>query len=84
LYERFGPQDADGRPDFRAGIRQFIVGTGGVPLYDFRPVTQPGSLRQIKQHGVLRMTLTSDSYEWEFVPVSNSALDRDSGREACH
>ena len=31
-YERFALQDADGRPDPR-GMRQFVVGTGGYPLY---------------------------------------------------
>ena len=28
-YERFAPQDPDGRPDQQRGIRQFIIGTGG-------------------------------------------------------
>jgi hypothetical protein len=34
LYERFGPQDATGRPD-AFGIREYVVGTGGASLYDF-------------------------------------------------
>ena len=29
VYERFGPQDANGRLDFAGGVRQFTVGTGG-------------------------------------------------------
>ncbi|HEX7779362.1 MAG TPA: metallophosphoesterase, partial [Vicinamibacterales bacterium] len=29
VYERFAPQDPDGRPDNARGIRQFTVGTGG-------------------------------------------------------
>ena len=33
LYERFGPQRPDGAPDAARGIREFVVGTGGVPLY---------------------------------------------------
>ena len=33
LYERFAPQDADGRQDPQRGVRQFVVGTGGVALY---------------------------------------------------
>ena len=28
-YERFAPQDAEGRADPIHGIRQFVVGTGG-------------------------------------------------------
>ena len=32
MYERFAPQDIDGRPSPN-GIRQFIAGTGGAHLY---------------------------------------------------
>ena len=31
-YERFAPQDPDGREDRERGIREFVVGTGGAPL----------------------------------------------------
>jgi hypothetical protein len=85
LYERFYPMDPDGRPDGRMGIRQFVVGTGGVPTYDFLRVTQPNSEVRIKTHGILKLTLLADSYQWEFLPVSNAALERDSGGpELCH
>ena len=33
LYERFAPQDPDGRADPALGIREIIVGTGGAVLY---------------------------------------------------
>jgi acid phosphatase type 7 len=33
-YERFAPQDPDGRLDPAHGIREFVVGTGGSPLYE--------------------------------------------------
>jgi hypothetical protein len=84
LYERFGPQDPNGRPDPAFGIRQFIVGTGGVSLYDFLRVTKPNSERQIKAHGILKLTLMAESYQWEFLPVSGAAADRDSGFGQCH
>src|SRR5207245_5290119 len=32
MYERFAPQDADGRAT-STGIREFVVGTGGAHLY---------------------------------------------------
>src|ERR1051325_3761810 len=38
LYERFAPQDPDGRPDAARGIREFVIGTGGAPLYEFKNV----------------------------------------------
>jgi hypothetical protein len=83
LYERFGPQTADGRPDPARGIREFIVGTGGVNA-DYRFVTtRPNSERQITgQNGVLKLTLSSDSYQWEFVTTSNGVAD--SGTGSCH
>ena len=83
LYERFSPQDPDGRFDREKGIREFIVGTGGVPFYPF-VVTKPNSdLRFNQSHGILKLTLKNDSYDWEFIPVAG-ARDRDSGTGTCH
>jgi len=31
-YERFGPQDSEGRSDVTRGVRQFVIGTGGIGL----------------------------------------------------
>ena len=80
LYERFGPQDADGRLDTARGIRQFVVGTGGVPLYDFEAI-KPNSEVRLKAHGVLRLVLSSDRYQWDFLAVSGPG---DSGSQVCH
>jgi acid phosphatase type 7 len=84
LYERFGPQTGDGRPDPARGIRQFIVGTGGVNA-DYRFVmTKPNSEQRITgQNGVLKLTLFADSYQWEFVTAPNGAV-ADSGTGPCH
>lgn len=84
LYERFGPQTADGAPDEARGIRQFVVGTGGVPAnYQFMSI-QPNSDRRIKDlNGVLKLTLLPDSYQWEFVTTPNGAVT-DSGSAPCH
>jgi hypothetical protein len=80
LYERFAPQDPDGRPDPARGIRQFTVGTGGATLYGFT-TTRPNSEMRISAYGVLKLTLSADAYEWEFVPVAGA---RDSGTGRCH
>jgi acid phosphatase type 7 len=81
MYERFGPQDPDGRADAAMGIRQFIVGTGGAFLR--QPVTlHPNSESRIISFGVLKLTLSSDRYQWEFVPVAGGATDGGSG--VCH
>lgn len=81
LYERFAPQDPDGRRDTARGMRQFTVGTGGADLYPFTPNISPNSEVRISQYGVIRFTLSSSAYEWQFVPVSGPA---DSGRADCH
>jgi hypothetical protein len=80
LYERFGKQDPDGRSDIR-GLRQFIVGTGGAQLYDFMRIT-PNSQVRIKSHGVLRLTLSPNSYEWAFIDTTGAIAD--SGVDGCH
>lgn len=80
LYERFAPQNPDGGLDTARGIRQIIVGTGGVPLYEFQSV-KPNSEVRLRSHGVMRLTLSSDRYQWDFLPVSGAG---DSGTQACH
>jgi calcineurin-like phosphoesterase family protein len=84
LYERFAPQTADGAPDPDRGIREFVVGTGGVPAnYQFVS-SQPNSERQIRMsNGVLKLTLLADSYQWEFITTPNGAI-ADSGTGRCH
>lgn len=80
MYERFAPQDADGRLDPARGIRQFIAGTGGAFLY--QPVTlHQNSEVRISGYGVLKLTLSADRYQWEFVPVAGAS---DGGSGACH
>jgi hypothetical protein len=80
-YERFAPQDADGRADPQ-GPRQFVVGTGGYPLYA-RTRSQPNSqIYESDTWGVLKLTLKTGLYEWEFVPVAGKTF-RDSGSSVC-
>ncbi len=44
-YERFAPQDPDGAPDRRLGIREFVVGTGGAALRGFATSAANAQLR---------------------------------------
>ena len=78
-YERFVPLDASGRPT-PEGIREFVVGTGGAELYAF-PRVAPGSEVRIAAHGLLKLSLTSDAYGWEFVGTNGNI--RDSGAATC-
>lgn len=80
-YERFAPQDADGRADPR-GIREFVVGTGGGSLYD-RVRPQPNAEAfENRTFGVLQLTLKTKAYDWRFVPVAGQQYS-DSGTGAC-
>lgn len=80
-YERFALQDADGRPDPR-GMRQFVVGTGGYPLYGRTRSVANSEVFHSDAWGVLKLTLKSASYAWEFIPVDGRSF-RDSGTGAC-
>jgi hypothetical protein len=81
LYERFAPQDADGRPT-PTGIRSFVVGTGGAGLYGLLVPRPNSEIRNNQGWGVLRLTLRGDGYDWEFVPVGDSTF-RDFGSASC-
>jgi Calcineurin-like phosphoesterase len=80
LYERFAPQNSGGVPDPAKGIRQFTVGTGGAALYTAgAPVVTSEKL--IKAFGILKLTLTPGTYQWQFIPDSGGG---DSGSGTCH
>ncbi len=81
-YERFAPQDADGRPEPR-GIRQFVVGTGGKELYEFGRIEAGSEAHSNQSFGVLKLTLHPHGYDWEFVPAREDAF-HDSGSAECH
>jgi 3',5'-cyclic AMP phosphodiesterase CpdA len=80
-YERFAPQDADGRPDPR-GPRQFVAGTGGYPLYGRARAQANSEVFNSDSWGVLKLTLKRASYDWEFIPVDGRSF-RDSGTGTC-
>ena len=80
-YERFTPLSANGTADVD-GIREFVVGTGGAGLRGFN-APEPGSEARLSDsHGVLRMNLTSDGYNWQFLPTQ-SGVGTDSGAANC-
>jgi len=83
IYERFAPQAADGTADPQNGIRNFVVGTGGAPLYPLGTIHPNSEVRDNTTHGILRLTLGRDAYHWAFVPVGGGPA-RDSGGALCH
>jgi len=82
IYERFAPQDPDGRPDPARGIRQFTVGTGGAMLYEITGV-RPNSEARGAAWGVAMFTLNEGGYSWQFIPVDGASFT-DAGAGACH
>jgi Ca2+-binding RTX toxin-like protein len=82
LYERFAPQDPDGRRDRDRGIREFVVGTGGRSLYPVETVRRNSVVRRTGTFGVLVLELYPDRYDWRFVGIHGGTLD--SGSTACH
>lgn len=82
LYERFAPQDPDGRPDPERGIRQFTVGTGGAEKYEGHAARANSEIRG-REWGVLSLALEAGGYRWDFIPVAG-AFFRDSGSGSCH
>jgi hypothetical protein len=82
-YERFAPQDPDGRLDFIRGIREIVAGTGG-RSHDPLGFAMPNSeVRNSDTYGVLKVTLSPRSYTWEFIPEQGGTF-RDSGAGVCH
>jgi acid phosphatase type 7 len=81
-YERFDSQDPDGLPNPTGGIREFVVGTGGAPLYAFVGVA-PNSAQRISTYGVLKLTLRNADYDWDFIQAGTEAI-LDHGTAACH
>ena len=82
-YERFAPQRPDGTLDHSRGIREFVVGTGGVSHYSFGAIKPNSRAHNADTYGVLKLTLNANSYGWKFVPVAGKNFT-DSGTTSCH
>jgi hypothetical protein len=81
-YEVFFPQDADGRRDDAKGVRQFVVGTGGVELTGF-PRQAPNSAYREMVQGVILFELQPNSYSWQFISPQPPQY-RNNGNGVCH
>ncbi len=81
-YERFAKQNADGVADPVNGIRQFIVGTGGIGMTPMLTAVANSEVRSALTFGALQLTLASNSYAWDFVPAVEGVVV-DSGTANC-
>jgi calcineurin-like phosphoesterase family protein len=83
-YERFAPQTPD-QDVSRDGIREFVVGTGGVGHEAMRPHRRElnSAVANDRTFGVLELELRPASYRWRFVAEKGHRFS-DSGTGACH
>jgi uncharacterized protein YjdB len=82
-YQRFAPQTADGAADPDRGIREFIVGTGGRSIGGGTTSFPHREVYNASAFGVLKLTLHTASYDWEFIPVAGKTFT-DRGSTSCH
>ena len=82
IYERFLPQKPDGTVSLARGMRQFTVGTGGANLTFIETLAANSEVRNADTYGILRLSLHSSSYDWQFVPEAGKTFS-DSGTGYC-
>ncbi|QFZ18157.1 CBM96 family carbohydrate-binding protein [Saccharothrix syringae] len=82
-YERFAPQNPSGALDTARGIRTFVAGMGGASHYSFGTIKPNSEVRNSDTYGVLKLTLHSDGFSWQFVPEAGRSFT-DNGTTACH
>jgi 3',5'-cyclic AMP phosphodiesterase CpdA len=83
LYERYFPQDPNGLRG-PAGIVEYIVGTGGAPLYDFGPILPNSAFKMNRSYGVLRFTLRDTGWDSAFVEAGTEIQFDPSFGNLCH
>jgi hypothetical protein len=82
-YERFAPQDPDGKADPINGIREIVVGTGGRNHDPLGFAIANSEVRNTDTYGVIKLTLTPGHYTWQFIPEEGKTFT-DSGSGECH
>ena len=83
LYERFFPQTPDTLRS-QSGITEYIVGTGGAPLYEFGPTAPNSAVKINRSYGVIRFTLRDVGWDSVFVEAGTGALLDNSVGNLCH
>jgi Calcineurin-like phosphoesterase len=80
-YERFARQDPGGHRT-RKGIREFVVGTGGIGHYASGRPIKHSQVQNDTTFGVLKLRLHRKSYHWKFVRAAGGRF-HDSGTTRC-
>jgi chitodextrinase len=82
FYERLARLGPTGAIDRSAGIRNFVVGTGGAAMVGFGSPLTGSEARNNTAHGVLKLGLHATSYDWEFAPIAGATFT-DTGSDTC-
>jgi hypothetical protein len=82
-YERLTRLAPSGAIDLQRGVRLFVAGTGGAALYAFGEPITGSEVRNNVTHGVLKLTLRDDGYDWAFVPIAGGSTFTDGGTDIC-
>ena len=71
-YQRWEPLDPQGQGDWKRGIREFVVGTGGTRKDELASDVWPEALAaaQDTAFGVLKITLADAGFTWEWVSAA--------------
>ncbi|MEV4053981.1 discoidin domain-containing protein [Amycolatopsis sp. NPDC049688] len=80
-YERFVPQNADGKAD-GGGPVEIVSGSGGANLYDLSPA-HATTAKLLKTFGVLKLSMTDTSFQTQLIGVDGKVLDS-SPTYTCH
>ena len=82
-YQRFAPQNPSDGLDSARGIRQFVVGSGGIGLYPFTGSAPNVEASDAATYGALKLTLNPTGYDWAFLRAAGGSFT-DSGTTTCH
>jgi acid phosphatase type 7 len=82
-YERFAAQTATGTADDARGMVEIVAGTGGAQSSSFGAPAANSLVHASGVYGVVRLTLSSDSYRFEFISTGGPDF-ADSGSGTCH
>jgi hypothetical protein len=82
-YQRFAPQNPSDELDMARGLREFVVGTGGIGSYAFTGSAANVEASDAATYGALKLTLRPTGYDWSFLPAAGGSFT-DAGSGTCH
>jgi hypothetical protein len=82
-YQRFAPHDPSDNLERARGLRAFVVGTGGISLYNFTGTVPNVAASNDTTYGALKLVLHANSYDFQFVRAAGGSFT-DSGSGTCH